>query len=242
MVLAFPFVVVCTFWGKIAGGNVIYKLCRAWTDAWMFLIGIRHRNIGDNVDPNKQYIFIANHISYLDIPVILKSIRHHSLRVLGKHEMRTVPIFGFIYSSAVVMVDRSNAGGRAKSVRILKSVLSKGISIFIYPEGTFNETNRPLKDFYDGAFRIAIETQTPIRPMLFLDTYNRLNYKSLLSLNPGRSRTVFLDEVSVDGLGYKDLPMLKEKVYRQMEEKLLAYDAKWVGRSGRQESSVVHGS
>ena len=171
MILVFPFVVVATFWGKIAGGNFIYKLCRFWTDAWMFLIGIRHENISaESIKPEKQYIFIANHISYLDIPVILKTIRHHSIRVLGKHEMKRVPVFGFIYRSAVVMVDRSTSGGRSKSVRVLKSVLAKGISVFIYPEGTFNETHKPLKDFYDGAFRIAIETQTPIKPMLFLDT------------------------------------------------------------------------
>ncbi len=229
MLLVFPVVVVCTFWGKTTGGNIIYKLCRFWTDGWMFCIGIRHKNIfEEGVDKNKQYIFIANHISYLDIPVILKTIRHHSIRVLGKYEMKRVPVFGFIYRSAVVMVDRSNPGGRSKSVRVLKSVLGKGISVFIYPEGTFNETHKPLKDFYDGAFRIAIETQTPIKPMLFLDTYSRLNYKSIFSLNPGRSRTVFLEEVSVHGLTYNDVQALKDKVYHQMETMLIEYSAPWV--------------
>jgi 1-acyl-sn-glycerol-3-phosphate acyltransferase len=41
----------------------------------------------------------------------------------------------------------------------------------MFPEGTFNETNAPLKDFYDGAFRIAIETKTAVKPVLFLDAY-----------------------------------------------------------------------
>ena len=229
MLLVFPFVIIATFWGKIKGGNFIYKLCRWWTDCWMFLVGIRHENIfGETLDLNRQYIFIANHISYLDIPVILKAIRHHSIRVLGKHEMKWVPVFGYIYQSAVVMVDRSSPDNRTKSVRQLKSVLGKGISIFIYPEGTFNETHEPLKDFYDGAFRIAIETKTPIKPMLFLDTYDRLNYKTIFSFNPGKSRAVFLDEISVEGLTSNDLQMLKNKVYSQMEMMLIKYNASWI--------------
>ena len=81
------------------------------------------------------------------------------------------PVFGIIYRMAAIVVDRSSPERRAQSVRALKAAIYKHISIFIFPEGTFNETREPLKDFYDGAFRIAIETQTPIKPILFLDTY-----------------------------------------------------------------------
>ncbi len=229
MFLIFPFVLIASFWGKINGGNFIYKLCRCWGDIWMFLIGIRHTNIYESPpDRLKQYIFVANHISYMDIPLIFKAIRRKPIRVLGKYEMKRIPIFGFIYQKAVVMVDRSSPYQRSKSVRQLKSVLLKGISIFIYPEGTFNETHRPLKDFYDGAFRIAIETQTAVKPILFLDTYDRLNYKGILRLNPGKSRAVFLEEVDVMGLLLKDLPFLKKKVYETMQRKLIEYNASWI--------------
>jgi 1-acyl-sn-glycerol-3-phosphate acyltransferase len=113
-------------------------------------------------------------------------------------------------------------------VQKLKAVIRKGISVVIAPEGTFNTTKNPLKDFYDGAFKIAIETQTPIKPILFLDTFDRLSYKTVFSLTPGKSRAVYLDEISVEGLTGKDLPMLKEKVFKLMEEKLIAYKASWV--------------
>ena len=133
MFLIFPFAVIASFWGKMAGGNFIYKLCHIWTDTWFFLIGVVHRNIFEEaVDPDKQYIFIANHISYLDIPVIFTTIRNRSIRVLGKAEMKKIPIFGFIYSRGAVMVDRSDAEKRARSVRHLKSILKKKVSIFIY--------------------------------------------------------------------------------------------------------------
>jgi 1-acyl-sn-glycerol-3-phosphate acyltransferase len=165
----------------------------------------------------------------MDIPIIMKAIRKQHFRILGKSEMAKIPVFGFLYRNAVVMVDRSSTEKRAASVQKLKAVIRKGISVVIAPEGTFNTTKNPLKDFYDGAFKIAIETQTPIKPILFLDTFNRLSYKTVFSLTPGKSRAVYLDEISVEGLTGKDLPMLKEKVYKLMEEKLIAYKASWVG-------------
>src|SRR5688500_5285865 len=158
MFLVIPFVLIGSLFGRIRGGNFILKMCSLWADVWFVLTGIRHRNIYEVPhDRSRQYIFIANHISYLDAPLIVKTIRQ-PVRALGKVEISKIPFFGFIYKNAIVMVDRSSAGNRAKSVRTLKSVLRKGISIFIFPEGTFNMTNKPLKDFYDGAFKIAIET------------------------------------------------------------------------------------
>jgi 1-acyl-sn-glycerol-3-phosphate acyltransferase len=229
MLLVFPFAVIASFWGRTIGGNFLYKICRFWADAWFFSIGIFHKNIFEHpLKKDKQYIFVANHISYLDIPIIFKAIRKRSLRVLGKSEMKSIPIFGFIYSFGAVMVDRGNTEKRAKSVRHLKSILKKGISIFIFPEGTFNETHKPLKDFYDGAFRIAIETKTPIKPILFMDGYDRMNYKSIFSLTPGRSRSIFLDEVSVEEFSLKEVALLRKKVYGLMEQKLLEYKATWI--------------
>jgi len=228
MLLVIPPVVVASFFGKVRGGNVIYRLCSYWARAWFFLIGIRHRNFYEHPhDKSKQYIFVANHISYLDAPVIVRALSQR-VRALGKAEMSKVPVFGFIYRNAVVTVDRSSAAHRANSVRILKSVIKKGISIFIFPEGTFNETNQPLKGLYDGAFRIAIETQTPIKPLLFLDTWRRMHFTSIFSLTPGSSRTIFLKEIPVTGLTGKDVEALKQQVAQVMEQKLREYKAGWV--------------
>ena len=166
----------------------------------------------------------------MDIPVILKTIRWQQMRVLGKAEMAKIPIFGFLYRCAAVMVERGDPEKRAKSVEQLKSVLRKGISIVIAPEGTFNMTHKPLKEFYDGAFKIAIETQTPIKPVLFLDTYDRMGYESIFSITPGRSRSVYLEEIPVYDLTLDDVEKLKKKVYSIMEEKLIAYKASWIKR------------
>ena len=227
--LIFPLVVLASFFGKIGGGNFIYKLCHLWADFFLLMTGIFHRNIFEVAhDRSRQYVFVFNHISYMDIPVILKTIRKQQFRVLGKAEMAKIPIFGFIYSIAAVMVERGNPEKRAVSVEQLKSVLRKGISIVIAPEGTFNITHKPLKDFYDGAFKIAIETQTPIKPVLFLDTYDRMRYETIFSVKPGKSRSVYLQEVPVEGLTLDNVDFLKEKVYKIMEEKLIEYKASWI--------------
>ena len=208
---------------------MIYKICQLWTDVIFVLWGIFHKNYFEVPhDRNKQYVFVFNHISYMDIPVLMKAIRNQHFRILGKAEMSKIPVFGFFYRNAVVMVDRSSAQKRTASVRQLKSVIRKSISVVIAPEGTFNTTQQPLKEFYDGAFRVAIETQTPVKPILFLDTYDRMSYRNVLSLTPGRSRAVYLNEISVEGLTVKDVSMLKEKVYNLMEEKLIFYKASWI--------------
>ncbi|ANH81263.1 acyl-phosphate glycerol 3-phosphate acyltransferase [Niabella ginsenosidivorans] len=227
LLLIFPFAVVAAFGGRVRGGNWMYRLCIIWSDIWFTLMGIRVEKIFDApFEDDKKYILIANHISYLDIPVMVNVFRK-PMRPLGKAEMGKVPVFGFIYNRVVVSVDRNSAAARAKSIRLLRSIINKGISVFVFPEGTFNETRQPLKQFYNGAFKLALETRTPIRPVLFLDTYNRMPYTKLFSLNPGKCRVVFLEEVPVDGFRENDHEALKQQVYALMEQKLLACKAAW---------------
>jgi 1-acyl-sn-glycerol-3-phosphate acyltransferase len=229
MLLLLPLFLFSFLSDEVKGGNILYKVCRFWADGFFFMTAIRHTNIYEEKhNCNKQYIFVSNHISYFDIPMMMKAIRGQHIRILGKAEMTRIPVFGLIYKKAVVVVDRENARQRGVSIKKLISFLKKNISVFICPEGTFNMTHNPLKSFYNGAFQIAIETQNPIRPILFLDTYERLNYKSIFSLNPGKCRAIFLHETSTAGLSIKDLPALKAKVYRQMEDGLLRHKASWI--------------
>ena len=229
MFLLLPLFIYSFLLNEIRGGNVLYKICRFWADVFFFATGITYKNIYEEKhDVSKQYIFVSNHISYLDIPMMMKAIRRQHVRILGKAEMSKVPIFGTIYKKGAVLVDRENPGKRLQSIKSLIYFLHKKISVFICPEGTFNMTHKPLKNFYDGAFKIAIQTQMPIKPILFLDTYDRLNYKSIFSLNPGKSRSVYLSETSTIGLTINDVPMLKEKIFRQMEDGLKRYNASWI--------------
>lgn len=223
MFIAVIFVLFASVFGKDKGGDMVYAICRIWAATWYFLIGIRHKNIFDAAhDNSRQYIFVANHHSYQDIPTLLLTVQQ-KMRVLGKSELAKVPIFGFIYSMAAVLVDRQSAEKRAQSVMELKKVIASGKSIFIFPEGTFNESDNPLKPFYDGAFRIAIETQTNIKPVIFPDTVKRMHWSSIFKMTPGKNRSIFLQEVDVTGYTSSDIKKLKEEVYLQMEKAIIRY-------------------
>ena len=229
LLIIFPFVIMATFFGKIKGGNIIYFLCQTWADAIMPLAFIFHKNIFEVPhNTNKQYVFVFNHISFLDIPCLMKAIRKQHFRILGRADLGNIHIFGFLYKNAVVSVDRNDAAKRKQSIEVLKAVIAKGISVVIAPEGTFNTTHHPLKHFYNGAFKVAIETQTPIKPILFLDNYDRLSYKKFLSLRPGKTRCIYLDEISVHNYSIHQVEELKQKVYTIMQQKLIAYNASWI--------------
>ena len=204
--------------------NRVYKICRYWSKAFLLLIGIRHIEIfEDSHDFKKPHIFVANHNSYMDIPPIVQ-LKHQPIKPLGKFESSKIPIFGWIYRAAVIMVDRSSPDKRAKSLRNLKAALYKKTSIFIFPEGTFSMTEEhPLKNFYNGAFKLAIEMQIPIQPLLMVDAVDRMHYSGVFTLTPGKNRIVYLPTVKVDEYTMEDIEVLKDKVYQMMDEGMRRY-------------------
>lgn len=225
MFLILPFVFLASLLGKYKGGNIIFYFLRFWAIAWFPLVGIITRRIyAPGVRGLKDpCIFVVNHRSYLDAALAVKIMRM-PFRPLGKAELSKIPIFGFIYRNSVVPVDRSNARARAKSVREMMAALKEGISMLIFPEGTTNESEAPLRGFHNGAFKIAIETQTPIHPVLYLDCKQRLPHdKGFFSLTPGRCRIVYMQPVPVTGLTIDDIPTLKQQVFDLMEAELRKY-------------------
>src|SRR4030095_9424788 len=82
--LAFPLVIIFSFFGKHRGGNLICSMAKIWADIWYFLLGIRHENIFESsYDPARNYVFLFNHISYMDIPSLFKAIRKQPFRIFG---------------------------------------------------------------------------------------------------------------------------------------------------------------
>ena len=122
-------------------------------------------------------------------------------------------MFGFIYRKTIVTVDRTSPEHRAKSVLILKSILRRGISALVFPEGTFNTTYCPLKHFYDGAFRLAVDTGKPIVPALVFNTKKVLPVHKTFYMLPHKLEMHFLPPVNTENISAKDL---KEKVFKMM--------------------------
>jgi 1-acyl-sn-glycerol-3-phosphate acyltransferase len=100
MLMALPLVIVASLFGRISGGNMIYKICKGWGVLWYFLLGIRHKNVYESPpDTSKQYIFTANHTSYMDIPPIVLAM-NQPVRVLAKSELAKIP-YSDLYTKAL---------------------------------------------------------------------------------------------------------------------------------------------
>ncbi len=221
LLLAFPFLFVIGLWDKPQARKIIFAIVHHWSVGWLFLIGMPLRRYGKQPKEGK-YVYVGNHISYMDTVVIYAAIKGY-FRTLAKKEMVKIPIFGYVYKQLAVLVDRSSEHSRARSMRIMYRVLRNESNIAVFPEGTFNETDQPLKDFYSGAFRLAINTQTAIVPFVMTDTVHRWHYSAWWKMSPGRNRVYFLEPVDVKGMTIDDLQTLKDKVYQRMEEALITH-------------------
>lgn len=219
LLVLFPVFVAVSLPNNAWSRRGIWRIIRHWSQFWLLLIGMPMR-ISGRKPPKRNYVVVANHISYMDTVVLFSAIPFY-FRALGKAEMAKMPLLGFIYRQIVIMVKRDNSHNRARSMRLMWRAVRNESSVLIFPEGTFNETSQPLKDFYDGAFRLAINAQTPIFPMIFPDTVKRWHYSHWWAVWPGHNRAIWLDPVSVDGLTLADVPALKQKVYNILEQALI---------------------
>lgn len=224
MLIMFPFVILINtlFSGKRAQA-LSFVCLRIWARVFLIL-GLYRLEIKNThyCDPKGSFIYVCNHASYLDAIAIVLSAPQ-AFKPLGKKELVKVPIFGWMYKNLVVLVDRSSPESRAKSVELLKTDLQKGQSLFIFPEGTMNRGEETLAQFYDGAFRIAIETQTPLAPMVLLNAGKLLHRDHPTHSKPGTLTMVFMPPVPVAGLSLDDLPKLKAEVKQLMEKQILAH-------------------
>ena len=177
----------------------IYKIGRYFSKTLYLFLGMRHQEIYEGIHHfNQAHVFVGNHNSYMDIPPIVQ-LKHQPIKPLGKFES-------------------------SKSLQNLKEALKQKISIFIFPEGTFSMTEeKPLKDFYNGAFKLAIEMQVPIQPVLMVDALDRMHFSSIFSLSPGLNRVVYLPTVYVDNYTLQDLEILKQQVHQMMDDGLRRY-------------------
>lgn len=222
MFLALPFVVIPILINDKLGA-ISFMFTRFWVIFFSipsFIVFKTHnRKI---IDKEKSYIFVINHTSFMDAPAIAMSTPIQ-LRALGKKELSKIPVFGFIVSRVAVWVDRSNPESRSKSLQKLIKTLDKGISILVAPEGTRNNSDQPLLPFFNGPFRLAIETGTPILPLVIHDA-KKLMPKGQLGVRPGTVHSYFLPPIETSKMGQEDLPELKEKVFLLMKKKVEALD------------------
>ena len=202
--------------GKRALRRNIFYLHHIFTPLFLALVGVRVRVHGrEKVDPAKAYVIIGNHRSSLDF--IINAVAFPGVfRFLAKQELHKIPVFGWVVKKMCLSVDRSSAMSRARSVVTLKQQLAEGWSIFIYPEGGRNTTGEPLAPFFDGAFRIAIETKAPIVVQTLVNIQDVSSTAKSVDLWPGTLHVVWDDPLETATLKAADIPQLKENVRELM--------------------------
>ena len=134
-------------------------------------------------------------------------------KTIAKKSFSYFPVFGWIYSFGSVLVDRSSDASRRKSFEDMKRVLNEGLDMVIYPEGTRNRSYEPLKKFYDGAFRLAVDTQKPIIPTLVFNTKKVLPVNKLFFMLPHTLEMHFLPAVESKNCTSQQL---REKIFKMM--------------------------
>lgn len=192
------------------------QLSRIWMAVWLPIAGIRLIIKGkEKFKKEENYIVVFNHNSYMDAPVSAPGVPGGN-KTISKIEMSKIPLFGMIYKRGSVLVDRKSEESRLKSYTYMKRVLDMGLHMCIYPEGTRNKTNLPLKEFKDGAFRLAIETKKAIIPAVLFNTKKVLPQHKMFYFWPSKIEMHFLDPVETKDLSMQDVKALKEKVFGLM--------------------------
>lgn len=198
---------------------------RIWGHIFFFMVGMPVKIIYEaDIDPKKPYVFCANHFSYLDIALMGTVIKNY-FAFVGKSSVKSIPLFGYMFTKLHIQVDRSSKGSRTKALTRSIKALRAGRSIMIFPEGGIHSTQFPqmIHPFKDGAFSMAIDNQVPVVPISLVD-----NYKIMpeILLRPHQIRVIFHKPIETAGLTKKDVETLKQQVYEAIQVTLDKYKDK----------------
>jgi 1-acyl-sn-glycerol-3-phosphate acyltransferase len=180
------------FWGSTAviisfftrTGNPVHKVARIWARGILFVSRIKVTVNGlANIDPTQSYVYMSNHQSNFDIPVLLAYLPVQ-FRWLAKAELFKIPIFGRAMRGAgYVKIDRFNQGAAFESLNEAARKMKNGVSIMIFPEGTRSRDGN-IRSFKKGGFVMALDAAVPIVPVVLKGTWTIMD-KSSLRINTG---------------------------------------------------------
>ncbi len=196
-----------------------WKVVRGFSYMLVYAMGFRLKiEREEEIEKDKSYLFCANHTSFFDI-WLMCVLSKNPIVFVGKKELVKIPVFGFFYKRAVIMVDRGDAESRRKVYTMAKKRLTNGTSVAIYPEGLVPEEEVVLAPFKNGAFSLAIQHQIPIVPQVYFDC-KRLFSWNVFKGGPGVLRAKQLKFISTNDLELKDRRFLNKKTFDLMHNEL----------------------
>jgi 1-acyl-sn-glycerol-3-phosphate acyltransferase len=161
-------------------GRAAHKVARLWARMLLAIPGARVRVSGlEHIAPDASYVFVANHLSYMDTPLVIAHIPVQ-FRFLAKKGLFKVPFIGYhLKRAGHVPVERGDARASlrtmSESARIIRE---RGVSILVFPEG--GRSPGEMREFKEGAAYIAIKAGVPAVPVAIVGTRQLLPMDSLL--------------------------------------------------------------
>lgn len=200
--------------------NAFVSMARVWMGVFLPLAGCPLRIRGrEKFGKGQTYIVVCNHNALLDVPVSTPGIPGGN-KTIAKIEMARIPLFGMMYRTGSVLVDRKDESSRRESFIKMKEALDMGLHMCMYPEGTRNKTGLPLKSFHDGAFRLSLNTGKAILPAIIFNTRKVMPPGKTFYFRPCRLYMHFLDPISPQP--GEDVESLKQRVFKVMWDHYLA--------------------
>ncbi|MDP4131840.1 MAG: lysophospholipid acyltransferase family protein [Bacteroidota bacterium] len=221
IVFLIPFFAFCYFQKEPIKTNRFILYSRIWMDIFLFLVGCPLKIKGrENFLKGQTYIVVSNHNALIDVPVSSPGIPGGN-KTIAKAEMARIPVFGLIYQTGSILVDRKNEKSRRDSFVKMREVLDMGLHMCIYPEGTRNTTAEPLKPFHDGAFRLALSSGKSIIPMIIFNSRKANPPTKGFFLLPVKLYMDFLPEIKI--IPGETVELLKSRVHETMKRYILQH-------------------
>lgn len=209
LIAVIPFFIICVVFGLreplMALSKAVLRLSR-------WILGIRVEVEGrERIDPRGAYVYMSNHLSFLDGPLLFVLIPG-MIRVLLKKSVFRIPVLGWgMRFIGFVPVDRKGMKAGKASIDRAKSLMrEKGYSFLIFPEGT-RSRDGGLLPFRRGGFFLAVDSQAPIVPVSIKGTYE-LMPRGRFRVKRGTVKVVFHEPVPSAGRSVATMPELMEEV------------------------------
>lgn len=189
---------------------------RAWSRVVTWLSGVRLEEDLSALDPDTRYIFIANHQSQLDIPIVTHVLRARRVGFVAKQSLFSIPLFGPALTAAGhISIDRSNPRRAMKSIARAAEYAREGASIVVFAEGTRQKQLDKLGDFKVGGMILALKTNMPVAPLVVSGTGESLP-KGALFLRPRKVVVRALPPIPAGTYSLKERERFKEDLYDMM--------------------------
>ena len=220
ILVMFPFLVLSIL--TESGYPYFFKMARIWAKVILFGMGFYYKiEKVQEFEPHKSYMFIANHTSMVDIMLMLVAVKKPFVFV-GKQELVKIPLFGFFYKRTCILVDRTSSKSKHSVFERAQKRIDQGLSICIFPEGRVPDESIVLDEFKNGAFRLAINHQLTIVPIVFLDNKKRYSY-IILSGKPGLLRVKILSFIETSNKSKIDLNEIRNNSWSMIHKELVKF-------------------